>query len=116
MTRLQEILTKNIRKTRKELQFSQMKLAELCDVSTSFIGEIELGKKFPSAATLQKIADALGLRPFQLFLEEEDWAVFERYKVLTNLSLELKERITEDLNSTIRRYLGGDDKNREQPL
>lgn len=85
-----------------------MKLAELCNVSTSFIGEIELGKKFPSANTLQRIADALGLRPFQLFLEEEDWAAFERYKVLTTLSLELKERITEDLNTTIRRYLGGD--------
>jgi len=108
MTKLQQILSSNIRKARKELQFSQMKLAELCDVSTSFIGEIELCKKFPSAATLQRLADALGLRPFQLFLEKEDWAAFERYKLLTTLNLELKERITEDLSSTIRKYLGGD--------
>ena len=71
MTRIQEILRANVKRVRKELGYSQMKLAELCGVSTSFLGEIELGRKFPSAATLQKIADALGLRPFQLFLEEE---------------------------------------------
>ncbi len=105
MVKLQEILARNLRRARKELQLSQMRLAELCNVSTSFIGEIETAKKFPSAKTLDKIARALGMRPYQLFVEESDQSVFERRRVLTTLSSELRERITEDVSETVRKYL-----------
>ncbi len=105
MTRIQEILRANIKKARQELGYSQMKLAELCGVSTSFVGEIELGKKFPSASTLQKLADTLGLQPFQLFLEEQDWAAFEKYNVLTTLSRELRQRLDEEVTETFHKYI-----------
>lgn len=105
MTRIQNILRANVKKARKELGYSQMKLAELCGVSTSFIGEIELGRKFPSAATLQKLTDALGLQPFQLFLEEADWAEFEKYNVLTTLFRELRQRLDEDVTETFQKYI-----------
>ena len=105
MTKIQEILRANVKRARKELGYSQMKLAELCGVSTSFLGEIELGRKFPSAATLQKLADALGLRPFQLFLEEEEWATFEKYNVLTTLFRELRERLDEEVTETFQKYI-----------
>jgi transcriptional regulator with XRE-family HTH domain len=105
MTRIQQILRANVKRARTELGYSQMKLAELCKVSTSFIGEIELGRKFPSAETLQKLADALGLKPFQLFLEEADWRRFEKRKVLATLSRELKQRLDEEVTDTIHKYL-----------
>jgi transcriptional regulator with XRE-family HTH domain len=105
MTNIQEILRANVRRARKELGYSQMKLAELCGVSTSFLGEIELGRKFPSAQTLQKLADALGLRPFQLFLEEEEWERFEKYNVLTNLFRELRQRLDEEVTETFQKYI-----------
>jgi transcriptional regulator with XRE-family HTH domain len=34
--------------------------------------EIETGRRFPSADTLQKLCDALALRPYRLFFSEEN--------------------------------------------
>lgn len=55
---------------RKDRRLSQMNLAERCNTSTSYIGEIEIGKKFPSIEMIQKIAMALDVQPFQLFMRE----------------------------------------------
>ena len=96
MTTIQELLLNNIKDARKRLEISQMKLAEMCGVSTSYIGEIEIGRKFPSDATLQKIADALGLRPYQLLLGDQDLPE-DRSKVLGQLYDDLKARLDADM-------------------
>ena len=82
-----------------------MKLAELCDVSTSFIGEIETSKKFPSVKTMEKICNALAMKPYQLFFDEEEWAVYDRQAPIMEIYQELKERINDDLEDIIKRYL-----------
>ncbi|GHT95474.1 hypothetical protein FACS1894141_4140 [Spirochaetia bacterium] len=46
-----------------------MKLAELCDSSTSYIGQIEIGNKFPSIEMIEKMATALNVRPHLLFFD-----------------------------------------------
>ena len=48
---------------RKERGLSQRALAKLAGVSQALIAEIERGKHPPSAASLAKIASALGLAP-----------------------------------------------------
>jgi len=67
MTDLQELLAQNIKKYRKIRGFSQEKLAEKAGTSTTHIGMIEIGKKFPSVCMLEKIAEALGLDTPELF-------------------------------------------------
>ncbi len=67
---LREIFVSNMKRYRKDSKLSQMRLAERCDTSTSYIGEIEIGKKFPSVEMIQKIATALEVQPFQLFMQE----------------------------------------------
>lgn len=54
-----ELLGKNIRKRRKEKQYTLEQLAEKLDVSTTFIGQIERAKGIPSLETLVKIANVL---------------------------------------------------------
>jgi len=49
-----------------------MKLAELLNTTTSYIGEIEINRKKPSLDMVEKIADVLGIEPFRLFLEKKD--------------------------------------------
>lgn len=49
-----------------------MKLAELCNTSTSYIGEIEIGRKFPSIEMIEIFCKALEIKPFQLFMDEDD--------------------------------------------
>jgi transcriptional regulator with XRE-family HTH domain len=51
---------------------SQMALAELCDTSGNYIGEIEMGRRIPSFEKIEKMASALQIASYQLFLEESN--------------------------------------------
>ena len=48
-----------------------MKLAEMLNTSTSYIGEIEINRKNPSMEMIEKIANALNVEPFRLFVDDE---------------------------------------------
>lgn len=91
---LRETFIKNLKIYRNRLKISQMKLAELCETSTSYIGEIEIGKKFPSIEMIQKIAAALQIPPYQLFMTESDI-------VEIHIPLESRERLIERLQKSI---------------
>jgi transcriptional regulator with XRE-family HTH domain len=67
---LKDIFIANLKKTRKEKHVSQMKLAELCGTAASYIGEIEIGRKFPSIGMIEKISKALGIDAHRLFVDE----------------------------------------------
>ena len=73
---LRNVFIMNLKRVRKEKKISQMRLAELCESSTSYIGEIEIGQKFPSIEMIEKIARALEVRPFLLFLDAQDAMLF----------------------------------------
>jgi len=67
MIKLRKILAKNIRACRKEMGFSQFKLADLVDTAPNYIAMIEAEKRFPTDTMLEKIAVALGKEPYELF-------------------------------------------------
>ena len=54
-----ELLGKHIREQRKVKKYTLEQLAEMLDVSTTFIGQIERAKGIPSLETLVKIANVL---------------------------------------------------------
>jgi transcriptional regulator with XRE-family HTH domain len=74
----QDVFISNIRLYRKERGLSQLKLAELCDSSQTYIAEIEAGKKFPSPGMIEKIASALGVESRALFQDTPPAAVSGR--------------------------------------
>jgi len=53
---------------------------------------------------LQQIADSLGLKPYNLFFDEEDWGEFDRYTLLARILNELKEIINTDLENVMKKY------------
>ena len=59
---------KAIRYNRKKKGLSQYELAELTNLSPSYISEIETGKKVPSIDTLLNIADALDVDLWDLLI------------------------------------------------
>ena len=67
MTNVRKLLGQNIKKYRKMKGYSQENLAEKAKTSTTHIGMIEIGKKFPSVKMLEQIADALGIDTPELF-------------------------------------------------
>ena len=62
-------LAKNMKAQRAKLGLSQADLAELVGISVPFIGELEICRKSPSLETLEKIASALKVEPFELLLD-----------------------------------------------
>ena len=95
-----KIFVYNMKKYRKKKQFSQMKLAEILNTSTSYIGEIEINRKIPSLDMVEKIANALNIEPFKLFIDDKS-----RHKdniqptdnYLENLSVIERQNLTERL-------------------
>jgi transcriptional regulator with XRE-family HTH domain len=67
MTNIRLILAENMKKYRKILGISQEKLAEKMDTAPNYIAMIEVGKKFPSAGMLERIALALNVDTPELF-------------------------------------------------
>lgn len=55
-----------IRHLREAQRLTQAEVAELCDIDSSFYGQIERGKNIPSLKTLLSIATALNADPGEL--------------------------------------------------
>ena len=66
---LLKVFGKNLRNYRTSKNLSQEKLAELCDLHRTYISDIERGQRNISLGNVQKIAEALGIEPYKLFLE-----------------------------------------------
>jgi transcriptional regulator with XRE-family HTH domain len=61
MADLQETIGTVIRRERRALGLTLKELAERAAVSVVYLGEIERGKKYPSALVLERVASALEL-------------------------------------------------------
>jgi transcriptional regulator with XRE-family HTH domain len=102
---LQQIFTFNLKKFRKKRGLSQMTLANLCETSGNYIGEIEMGRRIPSFEKIEKIAAALRISAYQLFIQEirdEHEKKEEKTKdFLEILPYNIKKEIISNLLSTI---------------
>ncbi|MDR0442825.1 MAG: helix-turn-helix domain-containing protein [Treponema sp.] len=64
---LQQIFIINLKKKRKERGISQMILSRMCDTTSNYIGQIEMGRRIPSFEKIEKIAAALKIPSHELF-------------------------------------------------
>jgi len=64
-----EIIGAAILKYRVKAGFSQEALAEKADVHPNYVGRIERGQCAPTVEILLRIADALEIRPYKIFLK-----------------------------------------------
>ena len=97
---MMSIFVCNMKKYRKKRRISQAKLAEMLNTSTSYIGEIEIKSRVPSLAMVERIANALSIEPFRLFLEDENWTygdTQEPENYLENLSTKQRQALTKQI-------------------
>jgi transcriptional regulator with XRE-family HTH domain len=66
------LLSRNIKRFRNRLGLSQLHLALELGLSTTFLSDIETGKKWVSALTLSQIAKALKIEVYELFKPEQN--------------------------------------------
>lgn len=97
---LQKRLSLNLKKARKQLSYSQERLAEEAKISVQMMNDIEGCRRWPSEKTLAKLANALLVDVYTLFLPEDP-----------NIEISISERktIAADLqrlfNKTVEQYL-----------
>jgi transcriptional regulator with XRE-family HTH domain len=102
----------NLKKYRKIEGVSQMRLAEMCDTDASYIGQIEIGSRFPSIELIEKMAQALAIEPYRFFMKELDAPDGDGGETLTslaglplNLRLNLINRLTAALGDCVKAAL-----------
>lgn len=108
-------LSHNTRTARTRLGYSQQELAERANLSTGHINDIEQSRKWLSADSLQRLADALGVEPFMLLLPsngspgaDSGNPEAQAWWLLMDFSLQLRERIAlavDDVVQATRREL-----------
>lgn len=97
-TSLDAVFCENIKFYRRRANLSQEKLSFLLDKNINYINMIESGKSLPPIPMIQKIAEALGIEPYQLFLSSDEIKIngFDKMKFakdVTNAITEQTEQI-----------------------
>jgi len=84
-----------------------MTLAEMCNTSTSYIGQIEIGNRFPSLELIEKIALALEIKPYQLFFEEFEIKSNHKAQSVKKAKLpnSVKNELIKNLSSAVRKIV-----------
>ena len=62
---------KNVKRLRLERGLSQEKFAEMCGLHRTYISDVERFQRSIALDNVQKIADALHIEVYKLFMEEE---------------------------------------------
>jgi len=68
MAGLRDILANNLKENRKKCGYSQAKLAEVANITTQYIAMIEVSRKFPTPEMLERLANALEIEAYELFV------------------------------------------------
>jgi transcriptional regulator with XRE-family HTH domain len=114
---LKQIFIRNLKEFRKKEGFSQMKLAEYCDTGTSYIGDIEIGRRFPSMELIEKMAEILRIEPYHFFKKQTDnsgtpdtESLFPRLpnsmknQIKTQIKTQIDQSTNEILNEILNKY------------
>ena len=100
---IQELFIVNLKAYRKLHGISQSQLAELCESSTGYIGEIESGKRFPSVNMIERLAKALKIESWHLFRNEP--GNYSDHEFSAKLALSQKNEIIKLTNSALSKIL-----------
>ena len=85
-----------------------MKLAEYCNTTTSYIGHIETGLKFPSMDMIEKIASILRIKPYYFFIDRTDSDINTENtypKMPKSMQNEIRKGLNFSINELIRETL-----------
>lgn len=67
-----KVFGSNLKKYRNAMGISQEDFADKCGLHRTYISAVECYRRSISLENIQRIADALGIETYKLFLEEEN--------------------------------------------
>jgi transcriptional regulator with XRE-family HTH domain len=100
---LKQVFIRNLKNLRKIAGLSQMQLSLDCELSPTYIGEIEMGRKFPSVGVIEKIAAVLRVPPHLLFFDEQNR--YQKNRLPLTIPPVIQEDIIAKLPEVIARFI-----------
>ena len=108
MACVREIFAENLKKIRRKSGISQEKLAEKAEVSTHYISMIEMARNFPKSEIIERLANALGIEVYELFVVSRSTAD-ELEKLHQSIIFEIKQTVSntiaESMENAVERIL-----------
>lgn len=105
MTELQKVFIANLKQERNSAGLTQEAIAEKIGITHKYYGALELGYKFPSVQTLEKIAKALDIAPYRLFVGRESRTEMDPAEVIDRYNLLLQAQYKKELVSVRKQFL-----------
>ena len=98
------LLSLNIKSLRKKCGFSQEKLAEAADLSTQSISDIEGCRTWVSDKALERLAKALNVDIFRLFMPIEEGNNDDPQALFYNRLSKLRNTLKEDIDKRLEQF------------
>ena len=108
---VQTIFASNASRIRREAGLSQKKLAEKAGLTHNFVNDLENGKKWFSADTLSRLAEAAGVEPMEYFINLNQWNDAERRNhivLLNSLNKRVNKLFEECMKEETEKLKGND--------
>ncbi len=86
-----KILARNVHDERIRQNLTQQQLAEVTNMTTLAISNIERAEAWPKPETLQVLSQALHIRPYELFLDAEVDTVISKERFNAEIELIIKD-------------------------
>lgn len=93
---LREVLSQNLKKYRRNKNWSQFELAEKAEISEQTVNSIEGLRLWPSDKTISKIANALEVEMYRLFVPQKLTLQSESISELKHAVVKTVETIVHD--------------------
>ena len=100
MSYVREIFAENLKKNRRKCGYTQEKLAEMAEVSTHYISMIELARNFPKSEVIGRLANALSIEIYELFLVPHT-PVDEKEDLLQSITSVIRQTVSESVETSI---------------
>jgi transcriptional regulator with XRE-family HTH domain len=93
--------SRKLKELRKKKRFTQGELAQMLDVSSAYVSQLELGIRHPSVALIQRIAQIFGVNISYLMDEDNDGAADDSH-IRRIINLAKKAGEVDDLEEYLR--------------
>ena len=104
MVQVKDLLALNIKILRKKRGFSQEKLAETTELSAQSISDIEGRRTWVSDKTLDRLAQALNVDVFQLFIPLDAGNGNDPDLLMYNRIMRLRATMKEDIDNRLDQF------------
>jgi len=105
---LHYIFANRLRSAREQSGMSQASLAERAEISPGYVGDLELGNKFPSPFLLERLALVFHTSAYRFLIPLDEEIQPAPRELAYDIGTQIKRAIDDELTDLMARYADGE--------